>query len=109
MKKLWIQLRRRWWALLILVGAIASVATALLLRRGPPAPEKVMREIEAIEAGKKAAEMAAVSNHEVAVAALELEHKETLAALDEKQAAKAAKLKRDPELLARYLVRMGKM
>ena len=94
---------------MILVGAIASVATALLLRRGPPAPEKVMREIEAIEAGKKAAEMAAVSNHEVAVAALELEHEKTLAALDEEQKAKAEKMKKDPEALARWLVKLGKM
>ena len=89
------------------LGAIAGATVSILLRQPPPT-KNLEREFKAIEAGKKAAELAAEKGHELAVAKLEMEHAEQLEELNEKQAAKAEKMKQDPEALARYLVKMGK-
>lgn len=88
------------------LGAIGGAATALLLRQ-PPATDKLEKEFKAIEAGKKAAELEAEKGHELAVAKLEMEHAEALDELDDKQKAKAEKMKKDPEALARWLVKLG--
>lgn len=106
MKKTWKWIRRWGWFLLVSLGAIAGAAAALLLRQPPPT-EKLEKEFRAIEAAKKTAELEVEKGHELAVAKLEMEHADTIDELDEKQRAKAEKLKKDPEALARWLVKLG--
>jgi len=73
-------------------------------KKGTPV-EQTKRELEAIEAGRRAQEMEARYGTEVAKANLKTKYREELAALDEKKAAKAKELENDPQKLAKFLVR----
>lgn len=75
-------------------------------KKGTPV-EQTKRELEAIDAGRQAEEMAARYGTEAAKANVKSKYREELAALDEKKAAKAKELEDDPQKLAKFLVRAG--
>ena len=75
-------------------------------RRGTPLAQ-TKAELEAIEAGRLAREMQARLGAEAARKNLEVQYSQQLKALDDEQAAKAAKLRDNPQALARFLVRAG--
>lgn len=100
-------LKKFWHIPLLLIAGIVVGIAGLLMGRRPRIGDGLRREFKAIDASEKVKEKLLTESHESAVAELEEEHKETLAALDAKQAAKVEKLKKDPAAMARWLVRVG--
>lgn len=96
-----------------IIAAVFAVLAATLLcvlgrKRGISPIEAAKNEIRAIDAGRVAAANAAKLGTEQARAAVEEAHKQTIAALDERQKARARELESDPASLARFLVRVGR-
>lgn len=92
--RVWLWLRRYWAAALFAVLALAVLVLTLgRLDLRDRVAHKVWEEAE--------------KYHEE-LRAVELEHQETLEALDEKQRKKADALREDPRALSRYLVRVGR-
>lgn len=87
-------------AVLGIVGFVLGGLFVSSLRR----PDKLVKnEIDRVQTGKAAAQDAIRVGADVAVAKLEVQHAETIKALDDGQKAKADTLKEDPKALAQYL------
>lgn len=95
-----------WYIPALVVGAILFwILTAG--KRTPPV-STVARELEAIQAGKKAREMELQLGKERAAEELRIEHASAIAALDEEKAEKAKELENDPVAFSRFIVRAGR-
>jgi len=98
-------LGRHWYIPVVVVLGVA----VWILSRGrtsPTAPVEV--ELEAIEAGAEVRRVNAKLGAEQARQHVQDKYREQLAALDEKQRARAEELSNDPAKLAKFLVRAGK-
>lgn len=107
MKKILSWLKRYWHIPLVAVALLVGAVGSLLIQRRLDPVAGLKKELKAIDAGAKAAELAAEKGHELAIAKLEMEHSEKLDELDEKQKVKAEKMKKNPEALAKWLVKLG--
>ena len=111
LKAAWDWLKVHWYVPLTIVVAILGVVTGTQLqRRGSvgDARKRVKRELEAIDASTAAAKVVAEKGAERALEAIEEAHATELEVLDEKQKAKAERLRKDPAALSKFLVRVGK-
>ncbi len=72
------------------------------------AKESLVTELAAIKAGAEVRTVKAEAGSSAAKAHVEEQHKEALAALDERQRKEAAAYEKDPAELARFLVRAAK-
>lgn len=88
---------------------LAGVTAGWLLTRGkgPDPLAKTLTELDAIKAANDVREVQAKAGIEAAKAHVELQHKEALAALDEKQKEEAKTYAENPQALAAFLVRVG--
>jgi uncharacterized membrane protein len=96
---------KRYWYIPLFVLAVI-LGWVIFRKRGTPV-EQTRRELQAIEAGRRARELEERLGLEEAKKHLAQEYTEELNALDEKQKTKAKELINDPGALAKYLVRMG--
>ena len=105
MKKVLNWIRRYWMIPFLVLGSI--LAWIIFKGRRPTPIAQTKRELEAIDAGRRAGEMEARYGALVAVANVKHKYQEELDALDEKKRNKARELWNDPQKLAKFLVRAG--
>lgn len=110
MRKAWEWLKRYWYVPLTALGALLAIVVGTQFQRRFSAAEagkRVKRELKAIDAATKVAAVVNEHGKERALKALTATHVIEMESLDEKQRAKAEKLRRDPAALSKYLVRLG--
>lgn len=97
-------LKQNWWVPFLFLFLILS--WVFFRRRGTPI-EQTKRELEIIEAGRRARKLKEEMGLERAKAYLDVIYAQELAALDTKQQDRAQELRDNPQALARFLVRAG--
>ena len=110
MKGVWEWIRRYWYVPLTVVGALLGILAGTQFQRRlsvADAKRRVTREIKAIDKASAVAVVVNAHGKERALKALTQTHALEMEGLDDRQRAKAERLRKDPAALAKYLVRLG--
>lgn len=97
-----------WYIPLLMVGALLALVFVLPTggRRAGNLVKRVQKELDAIEAGRRAREVTAQEGTEAATKRIEERYQAQLAALEAEKRAKAKELEHDPVALAKFLERL---
>jgi hypothetical protein len=104
MKKALLWIKDYWWIPAFILAIV--LGWVVFRKRGNPFVQ-TRRELDAIDAGRRARELEARLGAEKAREMVEKEHAVALKSLDAEKAAKAKELRNDPVALAKFLVRAG--
>jgi len=101
-------LRDYWYIPLFIIGAIILFLVTRKSSDKPPIIAKVKKELDVIQAGADARNIAIEKGTEYAVVATKAEYQAKIQALDVTQKLEMKELENDPIALARYLERVSR-
>lgn len=91
----------------ILVAVVGALLGGAVVREARRTKETVKKELDIIDAGKRAAKDAVVNGEKNAIALLEKQHKQTIESFNDAQKKKYESMRNDPRALARHLSRLS--